>query len=376
MYFAHSLVVMTTLLLLLFNHSVIAANPQAVSYFESALTACDRGLKMRMPRSRGSLRILKSLWNRYQYNRDLALKYDESVKDTTEHFYHGKFLSQKTSFLEAFKLCETDFPNKVKEAETVVTQNIKERELKQQQQAVQRQDLIKNQEAAKREVVLAVNEYCANRLNNPSLPVSSLYENYLAAKQKALSIYPQIVNQIHQATLIDMGTSEETNLSQSIQDWFNYCDTVFARQTDNDSEPVPAISQLSPISMAMVGPEGPTPPNLKSPAATTSPTPPENNPANATKAEPKPAQSRDDITELDFDQEEYQQIVSTSTADRLKVLKNEGRLPDYVNDEDSDYQKANTWQYENEEQNLCNIYKFKENKLVESKNLSGECPSF
>lgn len=373
MYFVNALIVVTTLLVLVVNHSVIAANSQAVSYFESALTACDRGLKMRMPRSRGSLRILKSLWKRYQYNRDLALKYDQSVKDTTEHVYHGKFFSQKTSFLEAFKLCETDFPNKVKKAETVVTQNIKERELKQQQQQVQRQDLIKNQESAKREVVLAINEYCAKRLKNPSIPVAELYESYLTAKQKALATYPQIVNQIHQATLIDMNTGEETNLSQSIQDWFNYCDAAFAPPTD-DSKPAPSISQLSPISMAMVEPEGPTPPNSKPPAA-----PPENNVADA-QAEAQSAQSEDDITEpdfdADFDQEEYQQLVSNSTADRLKVLKKEGRLPDYVNDEDSDYQQANIWQYENEKQNQCNIYQFKDNKLIESNNLSGECPPF
>jgi hypothetical protein len=375
MYFVHALVVMTTLLVLLVNHSVIAANSQAVSYFESALTACDRGLKMRMPRSRGSLRILKSLWKRYQYNRDLALKYDKSVKDTTEHVYHGKFFPQKTSFLEAFKLCETDFPNKVKKAETVVTQNIKERELKQQQQQVQRQDLIKNQESAKREVVLAINEYCAKRLKNPSIPVAELYESYLAAKQKALATYPQIVNQIHQATLIDMGTGEATHLSQSIQDWFNYCNAVFAPPTD-DSKPVPSISQLSPISMAMIEPQGPTPPDSKSPATTTSP---KNNVASA-QAEAQSAQPEEDITEsdfdADFDQEEYQQVVSNSTADRLKVLKKEGRLPDYVNDEDYDYQQANIWQYENEKQNQCNIYQFKDNQLVESKNLAGECPSF
>ena len=369
MYFAHSLVVMTTLLVLLFNHSVIAANPQAVNYFESALAACDRGLKVKMPRSRGSLRILKSLWNRYQYNRDLALKYDESVKNSPEHFYQGKFFLKKTNFREAFKLCETDFPNKVNQAETVVTKNIEERELKQKQQETQRQDQMKNKESAKREVVLAINEHCANHLNNPTLPVAGLYENYQAAKQKALAIYPQIVNQIHQATLIDISTGKETNLSQSIKDWFNYCDAVFASQ-NNTSEPVPAISTLSPTSMAMVGSEGPTPPNLKSPAAT-SPTPSENKIAST-----KEAQADDDNTEPDFDQEEYQQVMAESTDDRLKVLKDEGRLPDYVDNEDSDYQKANTWQYENEKQNQCNIYKFEANKLAESKNISGECPSF
>lgn len=377
MYFAHSLAVMTTVLVLLFNTSVMAANQQAVLYFKSALTACDRGLQVKMPRSRGSLRILKSLWNRYQYNRDLALKYDETVKSTQEHFYRGKFFSQKMSFLEAFKLCETDFPSKIKQAETVVTQNIEEREIKQKQQEGQRQELMKNKEAAKREVVLAINEYCARHPNNSSTPVASLYESYLAAKQKALSIYPEIVNQIHQATLIDRSTGKENNLSQSIKDWFNYCDAVFARPT-NASEPVPAISPLPPTSMAMVGPEGPTLPNSKSPAAIP-PAPLENKVASTDDIEVKnkPAQPEEDATdEPDLEQEEYQEIMSKSVDDRLKILKNEGRLPDYVNDEDSNYQKANIWQYENEEQNQCNIYQFKDNQLLETKNLSGECPSF
>lgn len=374
MYFAHSLAVMTTVLVLLFNTSVMAANQQAVLYFKSALTACDRGLQVKMPRSRGSLRILKSLWNRYQYNRDLALKYDETVKSTKEHFYRGKFFSQKMSFLEAFKLCETDLPSKVKQAETVVTQNIEEREMKQKQQEGHRQELMKNKEAAKREVVLAINEYCAHRPNNSSIPGASLSEKYLAAKQKALSIYPEIVNQIHQATLIDRNTGKENNLSQSIKDWFNYCDAVFAQQT-NASEPVPSSLPLPPTSMAMVGAEGPTLPNSNSPAAIP-PAPLENKVA-ATEVTTKPSQPEEDATdESDLAQEEYQEIMSKSADDRLKILKNEGRLPDYVNDEDSNYQKSNIWQYENEEQNQCNIYKFKDNQLLETKNLSGECPSF
>ena len=375
MYFAHSLIVMTTVLILLFHTTVMAANQQAILYFESALTACDRGLRMKIPRSRGSLRVLKSLWKRYQYNRDMALKYDETIKNTSARFYQGNFFLQKTSFSEAFKHCETDFPSKVNQAETIVTQNIEERELRQKQQEAQRQESVKNKEAAKREVVLAINEYCASRLNNSTIPVSSLYDNYLAAKQKALGIYPQIVNQVHQATLIDMDTGKEINLNQSIKDWFNYCDAVFAHQTDA-SKPIPSISPMSPTSMAIVGSEGPILPNSKSPTAT--PSAPVENKIVSTPVENKPAQPEKDTTddEPDLEQEEYQEIMSTSTDDRLKILKSEGRLPDYVNDEDSDYQKANIWQYENEIQNQCNIYQFNNNQLVENKTLSGECPSF
>jgi hypothetical protein len=365
---------MITVLILLFNTSAMATNQQAILYFGFALTACDRGLQMKMPKSRGSLRVLKSLWKRYQYNRDIALKYDGTVKNISDHFYQGKSFSRKTSFLEAFKRCETDFPSKVNQAETMVTQNMKERELRQQQQEGQHQESMKNKEAAKREVVLAINEYCAHRSNNSSTPVASSYENYLAAKQKALSIYPEIVNQIHQATLIDMGTGKETNLSQSIKDWFNYCDAVFAHQA-NASVPTPSISPASPTSMATVGPEGPTLPNSKSPAATP-PAPIENKVVSA-EVKNKPTPLEENATdEPDLKQEEYQKTMSKSTDDRLKILKNEGRLPDYVNDEDGDYQKSNIWQYENEKQNQCNLYQFKDNQLLETKNLSGECPSF
>jgi hypothetical protein len=174
-------------------------------------------------------------------------------------------------------------------------------------------------------------------------------------------------------------------LSQSIKDWFNYCDAVFAHQT-NASVPIPSISPASPTSMATVGPEGPTLPNSKSPAAT-SPAPVENKVVSAeapienkvvsTEVKNKPTPPEENATdEPDLKQEEYQKTMSKSTDDRLKILKNEGRLPDYVNDEDGDYQKSNIWQYENEKQNQCNIYQFKDNQLLETKNLSGECPSF
>jgi hypothetical protein len=76
------------------------------------------------------------------------------------------------------------------------------------------------------------------------------------------------------------------------------------------------------------------------------------------------------------DQEEYKQVMATLAGDRLKVLKDEKRLPDFVDDEDNQYKKAKIWQYENDDGSKCKIYTFKGDKLSQSKTQKGECPPF
>lgn len=109
--------------------------------------------------------------------------------------------------------------------------------------------------------------------------------------------------------------------------------------------------------------------------------PPEEEISPEEKVSPEPAVSK--ATEEDTDSEavppededrEYQTAVEKLQGDRLKILKENKRLPDFVDDENFDLQKAKAWQFKNEDK--CKTYRFKGNKSVGEKATTGECPEF
>jgi hypothetical protein len=259
-----TVLVITCLFTSIFNNQAIGAEQRAVQKFKFALNACDRGMDMKMPRSRGSLRVLKSLLRRYQYNRDAALALDASVKDLNTEYYVDQFFVTQTSFAQAYQICENEFVEKVANAQAYIKQKIAERKARQKELEVKRQALIKKQQAAKREVFLAINEYCASFLRSPTSDIEPLFKNYQTAKQKALEFYPQIVNQIYQATVINRENGKEISMSKTIQAWFEYCEAAFQpKLTHAEPPPVGAMpmTSLHQESMALIEKEGPRPPS-------------------------------------------------------------------------------------------------------------------
>jgi hypothetical protein len=79
-------------------------------------------------------------------------------------------------------------------------------------------------------------------------------------------------------------------------------------------------------------------PTVTPPVVTPAPTAVTPPPATATPAET-----------VDDPKVEYQKLLNATEGDRQKILKDEKRLPDYINDEDNDYKKADHWQYESED---------------------------
>lgn len=422
--------VVAGLLISLFDNQAIADEQRAVQKFKFALNACDRGMNMKMPRSSGSLRILKSRLKRYQYNRNAALALDAFVKDLETEHYTGRFFAEQTSFAEAYHICENDFVEKVANAQISIDEKIAARQARQKELEAKRQVLIKKQQAAKREVFLAINEYCANFLRNPSSDVESLFESYQTAKQKALEFYPQIVNQVYQATVMDRENGQEVNLNQTIQAWFAHCEAAFQPPQTQDEPPpvgpIPMIS-MSPANLALIEKEGPRPPSIPEQAEisiTEKPntetdslktkettatgadhttenialleTQQQNTPLLQQPTENEKEEVLDDTeeeiaeddmadtddeeyTDADYErelQEEFQKVIATLSGERLTILKKEGRVPDYVDHDDGVYHQAKIWQYEEEEGNRCQIYIFKGNKLSQSKTEMEECPPF
>jgi len=353
----HFRTISVMLLLMLLTDFVSAADNRALRKMRSAFRLCESGLEMSMPKSNSALRVLQSRLKRYQRNRDSALIRAPELKDSEKEFYSGDFVGEKT-FADLFNLCETQFADKVAQAEAEISEKMEDRMAEQQQREAHLAELVKKNNSAKRQVVLAVNEYCAHYLRpSKQKQNEALKNNYNAAKQQALTLYPDIIRQFHQATVTDLDTGLEKNFNKTIKAWFDFCDKVFAGELEvaTDSLKTPEDKEFS----AAVSDEGPLPLSI----------PPK--PAEQTNETQKaPAEDNMDIDD------EYRQTLIDLEADRRQILKKEGRLPDYVDDEESRLKQARTWQYESDEGDQCHIYQFKENKLVQSKTLATECPPF
>lgn len=446
----------------LLTTQAVGRNDLAVKKFEFAIGVCEKGLQMNMPKSKGSLTILQNLFKKYQRHRDAALALEENLKNSEEERYTGSLFSKQT-FLEVYQICEREFAEKLAKAEAAVADKMKNLDSQQAQASADIKMLLENTNTAKQQVVLAVDKHCASYLLKPEGGTSApVYNDYQAAKQQALEIYPAIVNQFHTATLTDNTTGKSKNVNKTVQAWFDYCETAFTGPAtpaklatvtsdsvpvaSSDEGPSPAqpeesgvtppaeiatpsaenvgiapypIPEPAPTSPAETASTLPTPEPVTPPAVveeTATPLPPPTEIAMTTLPPPKievtpppersatsPQTEKNDATEdkttaplrnrtspsetaavieentmeanVDDEVAEYKGVMAKAQGDRLKILKEEKRLPEFVDDADFNYLKAKVWQYEKSTGDKCNIYSFKGNQLVKStKNLSGACP--
>lgn len=408
-----------------------ADNKLAVKKFEAALSNCEKGLQAESPKSSGSLKILQLLYKRYERDRDEALGLDANLKDAKHLRYTGKFFVER-SFDDVFQSCERDFSAKLGQAESDVNTKEQNRRVKQKEQQPQVEAVLKKLNSAMQHVAVAVNQHCVGYLRSPTPQIAAVvHKPYLAAKAAALDSYPDVVKQLHDSVIID--PEEERQVTKTVQAWFRYCDEAFKNPASlNAEKPVvseppvatttPAVVTPPPVEIKPVTPPvevkvetAPVKPSLPSiedegpmpqPASTSTPTPviaptvaptPIVTPAPAevkpvtppappvvtppavipapTTAMPPPATATPSETVND-PKVEYQKLVDTLDGDRQKILKDEKRLPDYINDEDNDYKKADHWQYESEDGNKCTVYIFTKDGKATKKPINGECPPF
>lgn len=394
----------TILSLWIFYTNALANDGFAVNNFELALSACERGLVMNTPKSRSSLKVLQNLLKKYRRKMESALKRQDDLHTSTHQYQSEAILAGKT-FAEAYAICEQEFTDKVTQAEIQIAEELKERQLAQKQQMGDFKEAIQKNAQAKKQALLAINDLCLKYLADPIGPSSPLYPSYQQARQKALELYPNVAQQYHIASLVETATGKQHSFNWPIAAWFEHCDRAFQNPTPAHTPPNPAEdagSQEGPM-LPTEGPalpattpkgkpeEGNAPPSQNAETdleegpqfvdetANSPPTPldqKENGEAAIAETEETvETETTEEVAGEDEDLRQYQILLSTSKGDRIKILKREGRLPDFVDDEDYDYQKASIWQYELVDTEKCNVYHFKNERLVkEEKNLAGACP--
>ncbi len=383
-------------LLLLFTHHVLGADALATRQLQFAFNACERGLQSEKPESQGSFRVLQSLLKKYENNRDSALQKVPNLKDSENERYSGTLLDGKT-FAEAYQICETDLYEKVATAEQYINDKNEKRKARQKANQAEVEATLQKIEQAKQEITIAVNQNCVQFLRTPETKSRHLYDNYVAAKQKALALYPRIVKQFHEITTVDPDTEEATTEVKTVKYWINLCEEAFLEQGYEETPSVAtvpivpqddtAILQLPeivgdmPDTTAPIAPAPTAAPVVPDPVITV--VAPQDNQAISDEEVDEMDDSNDEGDDISgmsgmavievSDDDEYQTILSKVQGDRLKILTTEKRLPDFNNDDEGITENATEWQYETEDGSQCITYVFKDNGLIHTKNNKGEC---
>ncbi len=353
-----------------------AKNDLAVQDFQAALDACERGIQMEMPRSRGSLRILHSLLKRYQRNVESALRRVPEIKESTQ-LYTGSYFVE-LSFSEAYQFCEANLPTRVEEAEAEIQRILEERKTRQAENEALLKKLEQKQAAAAPHISEAIESNCVPVLNEAEAVPPDVEQRYLAAKQKILSVYPEAAKQFHTVSLQDPYTKESLEETKPLSVWFETCEEAFAHMGENQEETMAAddASATAGGLASLEEDEGPMLPSAPASAATEDegpmlpPLPASNAPISA-------AATSDEEDSYQAELEaEYQSILDLVSGDKLSVLAQMKRLPDYVNDEDGEAVKASIWQFETPEGDHCDIFEFNGMTQTKKQALKQECPPF
>lgn len=344
----------------LFIVPVIAS--EATDEFILALGACDRGLQMPSPKSYGALNVLQILLKKYQSGSREALAIDPDLKGLSTR-YEGEVL-KSLSFAEAYRRCEGQLGEKVKQAEIEVAKQseLRQRRLQEQQLAAERKFVQKQQ--AESHAVTAI-QSCQTVTAATAV---TLFSKYQFEKQQALQLVPEIVQHVLNVQQA-LGESK-----RNVAQWFLYCDQRFARllpppptqpMSNLNVATLPYLSELSPTLLPRV--EFIHLPQSRLPARPT---------LIVTTRPPEPAVSEKVPPPLSKAEVMYQELLTKIQGERLKILQQEKRLPDIVNRRDLDYHKATRWQYQKmtaSGSEKCVVYNFVNNQQVHSKELNGQC---
>ncbi len=358
-----------------------AADPLAVLHYQTALGACERGTQMPMPKSTGSLKILQAQLKRYQRNMQDALKIDPKLKESSQTYTGSYFVN--LPFSKGYEQCENNLTSKVEEAEATINSNLTERNNRQTAQQDALKALEKKQLAVKPSLHAALDKYCHPFLVDRTKAAPDSEQQYFAAKKQSLAAYPEVGNEFHSITYVDPLTNQETTDSKQVYVWFNLCEEAFKAPPAAAVTPTPATSAPRPTAPAsVVEDEGPSLPKPAKQPTVQPATPPVAPPAPVVADKPL-ADDGKEITDAESDQAyeaqmeaEYQDALKKMAGDRLKIMEQMKRVPDYVDDDDNDFAKAKTWQYEKDDGNKCDVFHFKDNTLFKTENLKKECPPF
>ncbi len=381
-----------------------AYDSNALRNMQTAIMQCERGLQADTPRSRVAFQVLNRYLEKYQRYKDAALQADPSLAEA-EELYTGDYFTEKP-YVAVYQTCDSELTDKVARAEAELEQRMREN----QERFAARQDSLETTIAkAKLKVANAVNRYCANFIAPPGLDaldaqmekkLDKAESRYQRAKQQALEIYPGIVNEEHRALIFQQGMTQ--NVTEDVKTWFEYCDKVFPVYREQlrvllkgEGTP-PEMPLLVEPAVGMDMAEAPMPPMGEDEAMTYEEEPgmEEDDPGMMDDmAEEDIPPDEEELAYADEDEfndmaeeeggftddvfaEEFNEFLSSVDGDRVDVLEEHGRLPDYFPADAEDIANAETWGFESEVgENLnCQLYTFQGDTLSSSKTLKEGCP--
>ncbi|GEM_PF-3703786 len=201
---------------------------------------------------------------------------------------------------------------------------------------------------------------------------------YRQAKDAALAAEPKVAQTKLKALIPNPKTRLGKETEKTVAQWFTYCDQAFAAYAKAiadlpDAPTSAAVTPTETVAPVATTAAPPAPVAEVQPAATESAPPADEPPADAPPAdEPPPASDGGEESDP-----ELAQLKGKVKGDRLKTLEQEGRVPDFT-DNDDHMEKATIWQYEYEDDSgkpFCVQFQFKGDKLDNEEELDGECPA-
>jgi len=350
----------------------------SVQNFESSLTACERGLQAKMPRSKGALRVLESQFKKYERYRDAALEANPALNSAENKRYTGDFFVE-LSYKEASATCERDFTEKMLNARQAIEEKMAKRQARLEKQRRYTEAVLKKTEQAKIHVQAAIDQACVSYLLAPTTApiISPLYAKFQAERQKSTEVYADILKQYYSITVIDRITQEKMEMSKTIALWFEYCDDAFNHKLSLATADNPAkATKLADLSAdeEAVGPLPPVDAEEDFEATSTTETEVATADEEIDSDTSDMADNEEMVENEEIDDPEYTKALKVYKGGKLTTLDDEGRLPDFTDNEDNNLKVAKIWQYEAEDGSECVTYTFKGNKVAKRKENNGECP--
>lgn len=411
----------------------VAENKAAVRYLDVALDNCERGMRAAMPRSAIALRVLQRYQQKYQRYREAALTIAPALEQYSEPYEgEGDFFNDKT-YSEALEACELQFTDKVVKAQTVVAKRLAQAKQKIKAQTKTREQRL---DRSRTEISHAIGRNCLPYNEPPTMEMLSPKlkhqlnldkMSFTLAIKKAQELYPAILQQTYQATNTSTGEAVKFN----VEGWIDHCGKIFADyeaslialhkqkeeledqeipeedenfdeipfpEDEEDAEGFLADEDLAaeeeddegPLpddeteAMAPAGPEAGLPsmedtgPEEEMDLAV-GPTPedevPEEEIDEIPMEEALPEDEQEDEFPPEGEEDEFlNELRAAVKGDRLKVLQDMGKVPDFT-DNDDNPERADIWQFENDDGTRCTVFTFKGNKVVSRKKpIKGECP--
>jgi len=229
-----------------------------------AAVQCEHALAVKPPKTKLALRVLQRYFKKYVLYRDAASARDSGIWASEEQHPTGKRFVDKT-YSEILAQCERELPRKLKAAETALLEyQAKQTQITQQKEQSQQ----KQRQQAMQHVKLAVSRYCQQYLRQPvpetlneaaKAQLNQDYAAYTNARKAALALSSDIQQLGFKSVVKGAQNQQFLPKEQSIREWFDYCEIVFAehlsKTVEAEGPPVPVIVNTAEAEVEPIKPK-------------------------------------------------------------------------------------------------------------------------